>query len=143
MYIILTGCAQQGSFTNLSATLDGASLVDNADMSALATGSIATFTTLLGAFNAEVLPVNGTGSYTFSWSVTKTNENSDTGNRFSVASAGTTNASRYNTLTINGARPASSGQGFDAEFEAVCTISDGVSPNVVIGIPFVVIAVAT
>ena len=142
MYIILTGCAQQGSFTNLSATLDGASLVDTADMSASATGSIVTFTTLAGALEATVIPANGTGSYTFSWAVTKTNENSDNGNRFSVNSTGTTNGPTYNTLTIDGARPASAGQGFDAEFEAVCTISDGVSPNVVIAVPFVVIAVA-
>tara|TARA_R100000278_G_scaffold25345_2_gene23357 strand:+ start:2363 stop:2794 length:432 start_codon:yes stop_codon:yes gene_type:complete len=142
MYIILTGCAQQGSFTNLSATIDGPSLIDMADMSAPHTGSIATFTTLIGALDATVIPANGTGSYTFSWTVTKTNENSDTGNRFSVASTGTTNGATYNTLTINGARPAVSGAGFDAEFEAVCVISDGVSPNVVIAVPFIVIAVA-
>ena len=73
MYIILTGCAQQGSFTNLSATLDGASLVDVADMSAPHTGSIATFTTPIGALDATVIPANGTGSYTFSWTVHKTN----------------------------------------------------------------------
>ena len=142
MYIILTGCSQQGSFTNLSASLDGGSLSDTADMSASATGSIVTFTTPIGVLDATVIPANGTGSYTFSWAVTKTNENSDTGNRFSVASTGTTNGATYNTLTINGARPASAGQGFDAEFEAVCTISDGVSPNVIIAIPFIVIAVA-
>ena len=142
MYIILTGCAQQGSFTNLSASLDGGSLSDTADMSASATGSIVSFTTLVGVLDATVIPADGTGSYTFSWAVHKTNENSDTGNRFSVASTGTTTGATYNTLTINGARPASAGQGFDAEFEAVCTISDGVSPNVNIAVPFVVIAVA-
>ena len=142
MYIILTGCSQQGSFTNLSASLDGGSLSDTADMSASATGSIVTFTTPTGTLDATVTPANGTGSYTFSWAVTKTNENSDNGNRFSVNSTGTTNGPTYNTLTIDGARPASAGQGFDAEFEAVCTISDGVSPNGVIAVPFVVIAVA-
>ena len=142
MYIILTGCSQQGSFTNLSARLDGGSLSDTVDMTAPATGSIVTFTTPTGTLDATVTPANGTGSYTFSWAVTKTNENSDNGNRFSVNSTGTTNGPTYNTLTIDGARPASAGQGFDAEFEAVCTISDGVSPNVVIAVPFVVIAVA-
>jgi len=142
MYIILTGCAQQGSFTNLSASLDGGSLVDTADMSAPASGSVVTFTTPVGALDATVIPANGTGSYTFSWAVAKTNETSDTGNRFSVASTGTTNGATYNTLTISGARPSLSGQGFDAEFEAVCTISDGVSPNVVIAVPFMIIAVA-
>ena len=129
MYIVLSGCAQQGaSSPPLAASIDGSSLQDMADMSAPATGSVVTFTTPIGALDATVIATGGTGAYQYSWSVSKTNENSDNGNRFSVASAGTTNLVRYNTLTINGARAATGGGApWDGEFEATCTVDDGIT----------------
>ena len=141
MYIALMGCAQQGSSTPLAASVDGASLIDMVDVADLATGSIVTFITNAGELDATVNATGGSGSYTFSWNVTKTNENSDNGNRFSVAVTGTTNASRYNTLRINGARPASSGAVFDSEFVATCTVDDG-SNQVAVDVPFIVNGVA-
>tara|TARA_Y100001938_G_scaffold144031_1_gene217909 strand:- start:37812 stop:38240 length:429 start_codon:yes stop_codon:yes gene_type:complete len=139
MYIILTGCAQQGASPPFAASLDVSSLQDIADMSAVGTGSIVTFTTPIGVLDATVVPSGGSGNYTFSWAVTKTFENSDTGSRFSVASTGSTNGPTYNSLTINGARPAGGGQVFDAEFNMACTASDGVT-NIVVNVPIRVIA---
>jgi len=141
MYIALMGCAQQGSSTPFGASLDGASLQDVVDMAAPATGSVATFTTIQGTLDATVVPSGGSGSYTFSWAVSKISENSDTGNRFSVASAGTTNGPTYNTLTINGARPPGAGDVWEARFEATCTASDG-STNIGVVVDFTVTAPA-
>ena len=125
-----------------AASVDGASLSDMADMAAPATGSVVTFTTPTGVLDATVVPSGGSGSYTFSWAVSKTFENSDTGNRFSVASTGITNSPTHDTLTINGARPAGGGLAFDAEFLGQCTVSDGVNTPVVVNVPFMVMAAA-
>ena len=131
-----------GGAPPFAAVLDGASLQDMADMAAPATGSIVTFTTPSGALAATVNPSGGSGSYTFSWAVTKQSENSDNGNRFSVASTGTTNGAAYNTLTINGARPATGGQVFEAVVSAVCTVNDGVAAAIQVTANFTVSAPA-
>ena len=126
MYIALMGCAQQGSAAPLAASVDAPSLIDLVDVIAPQTGSVATFTTLAGELDATVVATGGDGNYTYSWTVTKLVDNSDTGNRFSVASSGTTNAARYNTLTINGARPGlATDPPFDARFLARCNVQDG------------------
>tara|TARA_R100000231_G_scaffold128288_1_gene99340 strand:- start:4941 stop:5363 length:423 start_codon:yes stop_codon:yes gene_type:complete len=135
MYIALMGCAQQGSSTPLAASFTATS--DIAESIDVATGSIVTFTTNAGELDVTINPTGGSGSYTFNWIVGKTAENSDNGNRFSIASTGTTNTARYNTLTINGARPAGSGNIFDAEFTATCTVDDG-SSQVNVDVPFIV-----
>ena len=131
-----------GGAPPFAAALDGASLQDMADMAAPATGSIVTFTTPSGALAATVNPSGGSGSYTFSWAVTKQSENSDNGNRFSVASTGTTNGAAYNTLTINGASPATGGQVFESVFSAVCTVNDGVAAAIQVTANFTVSAPA-
>ena len=127
MYIILAGCAQQGASSPLAATFDIGSQIDIVDMAGVATGSVVTFTTPLAALDFTAIASGGTGSYTFSWSVSKTFESSDTGSRFSVGSVGTTNQFRYNTLQINGARGANGGDNFEAEFLVSCQVGDGVS----------------
>ena len=127
MYIILAGCAQQGASSPLAATFDAASQIDIVDMSGVATGSVVTFTTPSGALDFTAIASGGTGSYTFSWSVSKTFENSDTGSRFSVGSVGTTNQPQYDSLQINGARGANGGDNFEAEFTISCQVGDGVS----------------
>jgi len=131
-----------GGGVPFAASLDIPSLVGLADMTDAATGSIATFTTNAGQLSATVTPSGGSGSYTFSWAVSKTNENSDNGNRFSVNSAGTTNGPTYDTLTIDGARPASAGAGFDAVFTATCTVSDGVSSDIAVATDFTIVGFA-
>ena len=128
------GCAQQGSSTPLAASFTVTS--DIVEVVDVATGSVVTFTTNAGELDARVNATGGSGSYTFNWVVSKTAENSDTGNRFSIASTGTTNAARYNTLTINGARPASGGNVFDSEFVATCTVDDG-SSQVTVDVPLI------
>ena len=105
MYIVLAGCAQQGASPPFAASLDVASLQDIADMSAAATGSIATFTTLSGVLDAHVIPSGG------------------------------------RTLTIDGARPATGGDVYEARFEATCTASDGVT-NIDVVATFTVTAAA-
>ena len=127
MYIILMGCSQQGAVQPLAASIDPATLVDLADASGPASGSIVAFTTNPTELEAVCIASGGTGSYTFSWAVSKTSETSDNNNRFSVASAGTTNVAVYDDLTITGARPALGGQVFTGEFSAVCTVDDGLN----------------
>ena len=139
--IIINSYAHGVASTPLAGQLDLGTFQRVADMSDVATGSIVTFTTPSGALRADVIPSGGTGSYTFSWSITKVFENSDTGNRFSVNSTGATNTSTFQP-TIDGARPASAGQGFDADFEAECTILDGVDIIAVSNIPLSVVAFA-
>ena len=133
MYIALMGCAQQGSAAPLAASVDGASLVDVVDVIGSQTGSVVTFTNQ-GGFDATIVATGGSGVYTYSWAVTKTIERSDTNNRFSINTTGTTNAARYNTLTVDGARPPTSVDApFDATFEATCTVNDGASTvNVIV-----------
>tara|TARA_R100001129_G_C5260777_1_gene231084 strand:+ start:552 stop:989 length:438 start_codon:yes stop_codon:yes gene_type:complete len=125
----------------LAGSLDLGSYQNRADHSDVASGSLVTFTTLSGALRADVVPSGGSGSYTFSWTITKTNENSDTGSRFSVNSTGATNTSTFQP-TIDGARGPIAGQAFDADFEAECVIGDGSSTVTVSSIAFQVIAVA-
>ena len=130
-----------GGTLPLAGQLDFPTYNRGADMSDAATGSVVTFTTFNGALRADVIASGGTGNYTFNWSITKNFENSDTGSRFSVNTLGATNTSSFQP-TIDGARPASSGNLFDAEFEATCVIADGVSIVSVANIPFTVIAFA-
>lgn len=130
-----------GGLLPLAGTVDLATYSGTADMSSGATGSIVTFTTPSGALRADVVPSGGTGSYTFAWSLTKVQENSDNNNRFSVNTLGTTNTSTFQP-TIDGARPANAGQAFDAEYEAECTIADGVDIINVSSITFRVIGFA-
>jgi len=130
-----------GGLLPLAGNLDPATYQRGSDMSDVATGSIVTFTTPFGDLRAEVVPSGGTGSYTFSWSISKQNENSDNGNRFSVNSTGATNTSTFQP-TIDGARPAGSGDLYDADFEATCVIADGVSIVSVTNIFFNVTAFA-
>ena len=118
----------------LAAQLDLGTLQDFADMSALASGSIASFTTPFGALDATVIPSGGTGSYTFSWTLTKISENSlplhPNFPFFSVNTIGATNTSNLRP-TIDGARGANGGDVFDAEFQARCVVSDGVDAVIV------------
>tara|TARA_R100001015_G_C4576647_1_gene133818 strand:- start:534 stop:971 length:438 start_codon:yes stop_codon:yes gene_type:complete len=138
MYIALMGCAQQASVTPFAASLDVGTLIDLADMSGPQQGTpaVVTFTTSVGALDATVNASGGSGVYTFSWSVSKTNENSDTGNRFSIASTGSTNGATYNTLTIDGARGPNSGDAFSADFEAICTVDDGIATPIDVVVAF-------
>lgn len=139
MYIALMGCAQQGSAAPLAASVDVPSLVDMVDVMGPETGSVVTFTTVAGEIDATVVATGGDGSYTYTWTVSKVSENSDNGNRFSVASTGTTNAARYNTLTINGSRPGSHTDApHDAIFTARCNVQDGAGGSVNVDVPITI-----
>jgi len=128
MYITLMGCAQQGSSTPLAASIiiDGsAPLVDLVEH-AVPAGSGAFVTGISGVpiWDISVVATGGSGSYTYSW---QHGEIRDPSNVFSVSSAGTTNAARYNTLRIAGTIPASaSDPPNDCLYELTCTVDDGV-----------------
>ena len=128
-----------GGGAPFAASNDLATYIPDVDMSDVATGSVVTFTTPNGGLEANVIPTGGSGSYTFSWSISKSFENSDTGSRFSVNSTGTTNTQQF-TPTINGARGANGGDVFEAEFLASCVVSDGVASPITVNAPFMVIA---
>ena len=133
MYIALMGCAQQSAASApLAASVDGASLIDVVDVIGpeLSIPAVVTFTNQ-GGFDATIVATGGSGVYTYSWNIALINETSDIfppTNRFAINTLGTTNAARYNTLTVDGARPAlATDPPFDATFEATCTVDDGIS----------------
>ena len=143
MGVIIINSYTGGGSAPLAASIDAGSLIDTSVNPAPATGSVTTFTSVQGDLSATVNATGGTGNYNYAWSVVrKLNENSDTGNRFSVNTTGTTNAATYNTLTIDGARGAVAGDVFDALFDINCVVTDGVDlalaniQFVVIGEPF-------
>lgn len=122
------GVVQNASGAALAVSIieDGsAPLVDLVEHSAPA-GSGAFVTGISGVpiWDISVVATGGSGSYTYSW---QHGEIRDTNNVFSVSSAGTTNAARYNTLRITGTIPASaSDPPNDALYELTCTVDDGV-----------------
>jgi hypothetical protein len=140
MYIPLMGCAQQGAGgAPLAAEIDPSAVFnDLVEVAAPATGSVVTFTNQ-GGFDVSVLASGGTGVYTYAWTVVWFDENSDTfpfpGNpgteRFAVNSNGTTNAARYNTFTVDGARGPNTGDVFEGIFDGRCVVTDGVDAVIV------------
>ena len=144
MGVIIINSYTGGGSAPLAASIDVGSLIDTSINPAPATGSITTFTSVQGDLSATVNATGGTGSYTYTWTVIRNlAENSDTGNRFSIISTGSSNAATYNTLTIDGARGAVAGDVFDAIFEVMCEVNDGsniaITPAfnfIVVGEPF-------
>ena len=97
-------------------------LVEHADVAG--SGAFTTGTGGIPIWDVSVLATGGTGSYTYTWSNT---ELDDASGVYSVNSAGTTNAARYNTLAIAGTIPGSaSDPPNDALYELTCTVDDGV-----------------
>lgn len=127
----------------LAASIDGThSNQDLVDVIGSQTGAVVTFSNQ-GGFDVQVAATGGSGVYTYSWAVSKTLENSDTGNRFAINTTGTTNTARYNTLTLDGARPRlATDAPFDGLFTAVCTVGDG-SSTVNVNIPLTMTGVTT
>lgn len=129
MYIVLAGCSQQGASSPLAVSIieDGsAPLVDLIENAAPA-GSGAFVTGISGVpiWDISVVATGGSGSYTYSW---QHGEVRDVNNVFSVGSAGTTNAARYNTLAIDGTIPGSAlDPPNDALYELACDVDDGVN----------------
>ena len=140
MGVIIINSYTGGGSVPLAASVDGASLIDVVDVigpQLQPTPAVVTFANQ-GGFDATVIATGGTGVYTYSWVVNLVNEQSDIfppTNRFAINTTGTTNAARYNTLTVDGARPAlATDAPFDATFEAICTVDDGVSTiDVIVG----------
>ena len=93
--------------------------------------SVVTFTTSSGDIVLPVTASGGSGSYTYSWAISKLSEVSDTGTRFSVAATGATNTATLQP-TFNGARGPNSGDFMMGRWEMTCTVSDGVASNIVV-----------
>ena len=123
------GVVQNASGAALAVSIieDGsAPLVDLVEHSAPA-GSGAFVTGISGVpiWDISVVATGGSGSYTYAWS---NSEVRDVANVFSVSSAGTTNAARYNTLAIAGTIPASALEPpNDCLYDLTCDIDDGVN----------------
>ena len=136
MYIALMGTCQQGSGPG---PLQGETIRDGSvphirTLEVIIPGGGA-FTTNAGDLDVSVLATGGSGSYTYSWAVT---EIDDPNNVFSVASTGTTNAARYQTLTISGT---ANDPPENAIYGAVCTISDGAT-SIQVGHQFEIVGIA-
>ena len=137
MYIVLAGCAEQGSSSPFAASLDGGYTELHDEIQSAGSGTV---TTASGAITASVTASGGSGSYTYSWSVS---EISDLNNAFSVNSTGTTNGSTYDTLTIDCNIPANaSDPPNDAVYEISCTVSDGVASDIVVSFNLAINAIA-
>ena len=119
MYLAVAGaCAAGNTGTPLAATIDNADFTDVVLKDVEGGGA---FTTDVGQFVVTVSPSGGSGSYTFSWSIT---EDADPTNSFSVASTGTTTTQTYNTATFSGVAGDPPNQ---ADYTVTCTVSDGSS----------------
>jgi hypothetical protein len=137
MYIVLAGCAEQGSSSPFAASLDGGYTAVHDEIQPAGSGTVVTAS---GAITASVTASGGSGSYTYSWSVS---ELTDLNNAFSVNSTGTTNGSTYNTLTINCNIPASvTDPPNDAVYEISCTVSDGVASDIIVSFNLAINAIA-
>ena len=120
MYIALMGCAQQGSSTPFAAVIDDG-MTEEVIVAGIATGSEVTFTTNSGEIDMAVNATGGDGNYIYSWSMS---EDDDPDGKWSIASNGTTTLDRWDTATLNGARPASPGEHI-AIYTASCRVQDG------------------
>jgi|21_taG_2_1085346.scaffolds.fasta_scaffold06729_6 hypothetical protein len=102
-----------------------APLVDFVEYPAPAnSGSFTTGNGGIPIWDISVLATGGTGSYTYTWSNV---ELDDPQGVYSVSSAGTTNAARYNTLAITGIIPVSAlDPPNDCVYDLICDIDDGV-----------------
>lgn len=117
MYIILTGCAQQGSSSPLAI-----SITEPAPVIIIGSPS-STISSIAGEIDSIATATGGDGSYTYAWTLT---ESRDDANAFSINSAGTTNGVRYNDATINGGTPASALDPPNTAFyDMACTVTDG------------------
>lgn len=119
MYIILTGCAQQGASLVVSIN-EPAPLIIIGSASSVVSSSA-------GEIDSTATVTGGSGNFTYAWTLSETR---DDANAFNVNSNGTTNVAQYNDATINGATPAS---GFDppntAFYEVSCTVTDTTTGN--------------
>jgi len=78
-----------------------------------------------GELSFSITPTGGSGSYTYSWQLTITD---DGGGMLSINSQGTTNQQSYDNATVVGG----TNQGAPAFVEAQCTVSDGVASDIVL-----------
>ena len=122
------GVVQNASGSPLAAeiVIDGSAplvdLVEHADIAG--SGAFTTGAGGIPIWDVSVVATGGTGSYTYSWQHAEVR---DVNNVFSVGSAGTTNAARYNTLAIDGTIPGSAlDPPNDALYELACDVDDGV-----------------
>ena len=119
MYIILTGCAQQGASLVVSIN-EPAPLIIIGSASSVVSSSA-------GEIESTATVTGGSGNLTYAWTLSETR---DDANAFSVNSNGTTNVVQYNDATINGTTPAS---GLDppntAFYEVSCTVTDTTTGN--------------
>ena len=116
----------------VSIITDGSAPLDEVVEHAAAAGS-GSFTSNSGGvptWDISVVATGGSGSYTYTWS---NNEVDDPQGVYSVNSVGTTNAARYNTMSITGSMPASaSDPPNDCVYELSCRVQDGAGGDITV-----------
>jgi len=138
MYIILAGCAQQGSSTPLSLSLNagGTEAVD-----IVASAGSGVVSSISGEIDLTTSASGGDGTYSFLWTVTETD---DPTSSFAINSLGVRTAARYNTLMINGTIPASvHDPPASGIYTLRCTVTDGTGSSTFVEKNIVLTALAT
>ena len=117
MYIILTGCAQQGASDPLALTITQMNPVD------IIGASSQTLSSNSGDIASTATATGGAGGYTYSWVLS---ELRDDFNNFSINTQGTTTTSAtHDTAIIDGITPASPfDPPNDSEYQLQCTVTD-------------------
>ena len=82
-------------------------------------------TTSAGEIDVIGSAAGGDGSYSYAWTVSEQGDDDNTGTGvIRIESAGTTNAARYNTLTLRSTASAGSPP-TEAQYILRCTVTDG------------------
>ena len=129
MYLALVGTCQQGAGpAALSIILvddGGNELQELENMDLAGPNGAHPITTSAGEIDVIGSAAGGDGSYSYAWTVSEQGDDDNTGTGvIRIESAGTTNAARYNTLTLRSTASAGSPP-TEAQYILRCTVTDG------------------
>jgi len=139
-YGVVQNASGAAAFAVSIITDGSAPLIDLIENAAPAgSGAFTTGTGGVPIWDISVSATGGSGSYTYTWSNSETR---DSNNVFSVNSAGTTNAARYNTLAIAGTIPSSAlDPPNDCLYSLSCRVQDGAGGDITVSQDCVVVAI--
>ncbi len=133
-YSVLGFGAHPSRGTPFAAVIDDG-MTEEVIVAGIPTGSEVTFTTNSGEIDMAVTATGGDGNYIYSWSMS---EDDDPDAKWSIASNGTTNTARWDTATLNGARPPTQGEHI-AVYTASCRVQDGSGGDITLSTQFICI----
>ncbi len=112
-------------------------IVEHADVAG--SGAFTTGAGGIPIWDVSVVATGGSGSYTYTWSNV---EIDDPQGVYSVASAGTTNAAQYNTLSVTAVMPGSaSDPPNDCVYTVSCRVQDGAGGDITVQHPVTCVAI--